>query len=398
MQTIRLRIEKYAPPGNGLGFYQGKAVFVPLAALGDELLVKIEKEKKNYVIGSLEEIIQPGPERRPAACPHYAECGGCDFLHFSYSEQLRLKKMIFNELLGRAGCDREVVARTEITASPRQVAYRHRALFHRQGQNEVFGFLKRRSHQVIAVPDCLVLAAGLRRLLQEISLRKNLPEESETLYGLTNRAGDFAAQALIGKRRLALSGIAETVWENYGDGELELAASGFAQANPEITKLMAKDLLLYCRGCENVAELYGGSGTFSLSLAAIAREVRVFESDLEAGARGRRNAVRNGCENLTFIGERVERLRLPPHCDTVVVDPPRSGLDLRVVEKILASGAECLVYISCNPATLARDLGRLTKERRAFGLQALKTYDMYPGTTHLEAMAVLRRFVKARRS
>jgi len=117
-----LRIEKYAPPGNGLGFYQGKAVFVPLAAVGDELLVKIEKEKKSYVIGSLEEIMRSGPERRAADCPHYAECGGCDFLHFSDSEQLRLKKLMFSELLARAGCDQEVVAGIELAASPRKVA------------------------------------------------------------------------------------------------------------------------------------------------------------------------------------------------------------------------------------------------------------------------------------
>jgi 23S rRNA (uracil1939-C5)-methyltransferase len=384
---ISVVIEKYAPPGNGLGFYQDKAVFVPQTAVGDEVLVTIEKEKKRYIIGRLEEVVKPGPMRREVPCPHYADCGGCDLLHLSYRDQLELKKEMLVQVLAGAG----IQVAVSMVAAPSEFYYRHRALFRCDQETGKFGFLRRRSHQVVAVPGCLVLTKGLTILLKELAASPTLPKKMTTFYGLASAGGDFAAAADNGRNYQAIPGIPETVTENYGFGDLELAASGFAQANPAITRLMINDLLQNCVDAREVAELYGGSGTFSLPLATIARNLTVYESDLDAAARGRRNAARNGLENVLVVSGRVEKKVLPEALDTLVVDPPRSGLQPVIIEKMVKSRAPQLIYISCNPATLARDLARLKAFDNGFRLDSLKAYDMYAGTTHLEVMAVLKR-------
>ena len=384
---ISVVIEKYAPPGNGLGFYQEKAVFVPQTAVGDEVLVRVEKEKKRYIIGRLEEVVKSGPKRRKVPCPHYAECGGCDLLHLPYRDQLELKQEMLVQVLAGAG----IQATVNMVAAPSEFHYRHRALFRRDPETGEFGFLRRRSHQVAVVPDCLVLAQGLTNLLKELTVSPYLPKKTTACYGLASAGGDFAAVADNGCNYQAIPGIQETVTENYGFGDLELAASGFAQANPAITRLMIGDLLKYCADVRDVAELYGGSGTFSLPLASIARNLTVYESDSAATARGRRNAARNGLENVHVVSGRVEKKALPKALDTLVVDPPRSGLQPVIIEKMVKSRALQLIYISCNPATLARDLARLKAFSNGFNLDSLSAYDMYAGTTHLEVMAVLKR-------
>ncbi len=387
MKTISVVIEKYAPPGNGLGFYQGKAVFVPRTVVGDEVLVSPEKEKKRYIIGRLEKVVKPGLKRREVLCPHYAECGGCDLLHLAYSDQLELKKDMLLQVLAGAGIQTGV----NMIAAPDEFHYRHRALFRRDAETGGVGFLRRRSHQVVAVPECLVLAPALLALLKELRVSSALPEKMLSCHGLASSSGTFAAAVEVGSCCQALSGILESVTENYGFGDLELAASGFAQVNPAITRLMINDLLKHCADACEVAELYGGSGTFSLPLATIARHLTVYESDSAAAARGRRNATRNSFDNVCFISGRVERKTLPDSLDTLVVDPPRSGLDPLVVEKIVKSKASQLIYISCNPATLARDLARLKELDNGFIFDSLTAYDMYAGTTHLEVMAYLKR-------
>lgn len=392
MQTIPVTIEKYAPPGNGLGFYQGKAVFVPQAVVGDELLVQVEKEKKRYIIGSLSEVVKAAPERCQPACPHYVECGGCDLLQLTYNDQVELKKEMLLQVLAGAGISHPVI----MVAAPHATLYRHRAIFHFDQASRQIGFLRRRSHKVVPVPDCPVLAPGLQKLLAEFSRTPNLlPSGLNTCYAFSNSKGEFAAVGCRGRfseRNLkSLNNISETVVENYGFGELELAAAGFAQVNPQITAIIIKDLLNQCADADIIAELYGGSGTFSLALATVAAELTVYESDLSAAARGRRNLKRNGFDNVIFVGGRVEKSKLKDNLDTMVVDPPRVGLSPSVVEIIVKSPAAKIIYVSCNPATLARDISRLNALSPTLSLQSIKAYDMYPGTTHLEVMAVLQR-------
>ncbi len=392
MQHIPVTIEKYAPPGNGLGFYQGKAIFVPQAVVGDELLVQIEKEKKRYILGSLTEVVKAGPERCQVPCPYYEACGGCDLLQLSYPDQIFLKQEMLQQVMAGAGIN--VPIPEPVVSS--LTAYRHRAIFHFAQNSHKIGFLRRRSHKVVSVPDCPVLAPGLQKLLAEFAKTVEFSRTGlSTCYALANRQGEYAAIGCQGRFRAnnlrSFKNIPATVIENYGFGELELAAGGFAQANPQITAEIIRDLLCHCGSADVIAELYGGSGTFSLALATVAAELTVYESDLAAAARGRNNLKRNGFADVGFVGGRVEKSRLKASLDTLVVDPPRIGLSTEVVEMIARSSAAKIIYISCNPATLARDISRLKTLSSNLILKLIKSYDMYPGTTHLEVMAVMQK-------
>ncbi len=369
---------------------------MPRAVPGDELLVRVEKEKKRYIIGSLEEVVRPSPQRCQPSCCHYEVCGGCDLLQLSPADQLDLKRAMLLQVLTGAKIPEPVDEPAKIVASPDNHFYRHRAVFHCNSEKKT-GFLRRRSHQVVAVPECLVLAPGLKKLLLKLNDKAELlPDHLTNCYVLSSQNGDFAATGCRGRFRagnlVSIKTIPQVVKEDYGYGELELAAAGFAQVNPRVVTLIIQDLINHCAGFDLVAELYGGSGTFSLPLAQVVKMLTVYESDADAVRRGRRNAARNQLQNIRFISGRAEKIVVNEPLDALVVDPPRIGLHAAVIENIVCcSPARKLVYISCNPATLARDLARLKVLSADFTLKSIKAYDMYPGTTHLEVMAVLER-------
>ena len=390
-ETITLTIEKFAPPGNGLGFYRGKAVFVPLTLPGDEVEVRVEKEKKSYLIGRLERVVRPGEKRREPSCSHYRECGGCDLLHLAYVDQVDLKRRMLNELLEHAG----VTGCGPVTfrAAPAEgIGSRHRALFHYDRKLRFFGFRPRRRHQVVAIDNCRVLAPGLKTLLDELNRRTNLPPATTGVYGLASSTGEFAAALVRGRKITSLDMIGETIFEDYGFGRIELTAAGFAQNNPGITGRLAADLVDSLPEPGELAELYGGSGTFTLALAARDHQVTVYESDRRAVARARRNLAAAGRkQQVRLLCAKVEEVSFAAPFTAIIADPPRGGLPAPVRRKIIASPASHFLYVSCNPATLTRDLAELQSGPEGFSRCSLSAYDMYPGTTHLEVLARLSR-------
>ena len=388
--TFLLTIEKYAPPGLGLGFYAGRAVFVAGAVVGDELEVEVEKEKKRYYIARLKRVIRPGPDRQNDPCPHFPACGGCDLLQLAYSEQIRLKTAMLHEQLAGAGLDVDPLP--QVVAAAAAESGRYRAFFHYDAKARSFGFHARRRHRVIRLATCQALAPGLRELLAEAHRCHELTGKVTGLYGLVSSRGEVAAGLARGRKIVPLAGFPTALEEDYGVGEITLAAAGFAQANPLMTRKLLADLLALLPSPGSLLELYGGSGTFSLALAARCRRLEVWESEAAALERNRRNLSRHGFGDVKLVRARVGAARLPRDCEIVVLDPPRTGLPVGVVEELKASRAREIFYISCNPATLARDLSRLQAATAAvpgFSLQTLRAYDMYPGTTHLELLAHL---------
>ncbi len=394
-RRFRLVIERYAPPGLGLGFAAGKAVFVAGAVVGDELEVEVEKEKRRHIIARLTAVLCPGPDRREAPCPHFPECGGCDLLQLAYSEQLKVKGEMLRQQLAAALAAADL-ASVSVAASPGgEAGGRYRVRCHYDPAAARFGFYARRRHRVIPVAACRQLAAPLRRVLDAAG-RSALPPGTEELRLLASSQGGVAAVLGRGRRTAALPGYPETLYENYGAGEVELSAAGFAQASPLLTRRLLADLIDLLPPARTLLELYGGSGTFTLALASRVRRLEVWESDPGAVARNRRNLAGAGYNRVRVVRTRVERRPLPAGCEIVVADPPRAGLPFALVERLRRSSARELFYISCNPATLARDLARLEAPHpatRAFRLETLRAYDMYPGTTHLELLARLVRTV-----
>lgn len=377
-----VEIAKYAPPGHGLGYYDSKAVFVSCTSVGDVVRVKKQKEKKNYIIASIVELIKPGPDRVEAPCPHYTMCGGCTLLHLDYEKQLELKKQVLQELFAR----QQVSIDPEIVPSPSQWKYRHRAQL--KSENGVLGFTQLNSHDLTPVHNCMILSDGIKAATERLPLDYRKRQEFLLLESSLNKT--VATTVITGKRSRTQPGFPGTIQEDYGFGKLNLRSEDFAQANPWVTGKLIEDLLEEVKGGIKVTELYCGSGTFTIPLAKHVEQVYGYELSEKAVNLAKENVRENGLDNVRLTAGDLTKITFESDVDTIVTDPARIGMGKRIVKLIGASKASKVVYISCNPSTLARDVTNF-HSFSDFRLQTIKGYDMFSGSTHMEVMAVLSR-------
>ncbi len=379
---IQLEIEKIVPPGDGLGYFNNKAVFVPCTTVGDVVEAIIVKEKKKHILASLKEVVSPGKDRIQAPCPHYRECGGCSMMHLTYTNQVKLKLKLLTEVFTNHGLD----ITPDFIHSPRTEHYRHRTTV--KLKNGIIGFSARQSHHVVPIDECLILSKGIKNQL--IGL-KNLGRNNCEFSLLESSDNGEIAVCVTEKNRLVpLPGHSERVAENYGFGSIVLRSDGFAQANPFITSAICRALEKKVSADDNICELYCGAGTFSLPLAIKAATLEGFDLSKRSIRSAIENAKQNNLANTRFNVTNLEKGFKLPQCNTVMVDPPRKGLGSVPLKRIGTSRASKLLYVSCNPASLARDAKSLMETYR-FNLLSVTGYDMYCHSHHTEALAVFSR-------
>ncbi|WP_027390774.1 class I SAM-dependent RNA methyltransferase [Chrysiogenes arsenatis] len=384
MSTIALEIIKYAPPGHGMGYHDGRAVFVPGTCPGDRILARITLGKKRYAQAEMVELQEAGAQRRSEPCQHARECGGCTLLHLAYPDQLALKDAMLREVC--AGQKVVVDAFLPLEPSPQVTGYRHRA--HIRMEKSAWGFRRRGSHDVVATPHCLVVSDGIKDAATRYAQQAQQATAVQFLQSLSDSVVAGCRIPDGGKPR-PLNGFAAEITEDYGYGRCVLRADGFAQCNPVVVRRMAHDVAQAIPLAANVTELYCGSGTFSQAILSRAQRFYGYELSESALALARRNTSQ--FPHASFCATNLERSPWEGNVDVIVVDPPRTGLARRVTEQILASRATQLCYVSCNPATLARDLHNLGEGKRGFRVASVCGYDMYPHTTHVEVLARLTR-------
>lgn len=379
---FELEIVKHVPPGDGLGYYQDKAVFVPATSVGDRVLVEPVKEKKRFIIGALQEVIIPAKERIDAACPHYKTCGGCSLMHLPMEQQLLLKKEMLQELL----VSNQINATAEIIPSPEPFRFRYRTQL--LCQDGKVGFSGRNTNQIIEVSQCPILAEGIENNLSHL---RNLGRVN-CHFELLASASDKSLAVSVKQKGSSehLPGFARDVVEDYGYGPIKLVSSGFAQSNPYVTSIIIKDLLEHVAPGDEICELYCGSGTLSIPLAKKGSALWGYDFDETAIALAEENSTLNQLDNTSFKRLNLEKSDKIVKKSCFVVDPPRKGMSLKIMNLIGRSSAEKLLYVSCNPATFVRDAKSLIHEH-GFKLNLLKGYDMYCHSTHLELLAVLQR-------
>ncbi len=375
-----LEITKYIPPGDGFGIHEGRAVFVPATAIGDVVRVYAVKEKKRFIIAVLKEVLTPAPDRLEAPCPHYTQCGGCSLMHLGYEKQIELKTEMLREILNNHGI--EIAA--EIVPPSKRTAFRHRT----QVRCELgrIGFSERGDNRVVDVPGCLILSPGILAAFNRIS--KLGAAKSEYLLLESSDSGAVAAAVFNEKHSVPLPGFPSSVEEDYGFGAIELPVCEFAQSNPFTTGQIVADLVGACEGAKRICELYCGCGTFSIPVALKANEFLGYDISKNSIKAAKKNAARHHLDNTVFKSGNLEKASRLPKVETIIVDPPRKGLGKNIIGQIGRSKASKLVYISCNPSTLARDLKSL-RDRHGFRISRITGYDMYCHSTHLEVFAVL---------
>lgn len=390
---ITVTIGDVAFGGDGVGRQDERVLFVPFTVDGDEAAVEITEVKSRYARGRLVNTVAPSGFRKAAPCPYYARCGGCRMQHIAYDHQLALKRRQITEIFTRIARFSDPVV-LPVIPSPLPFGYRQKAEFHvrRSREGLHIGFMALASNEIVDVESCAIVHESINRKYARLraDLRRNAARDAgDRLVIWADGYGGPPAEMPPGGRT------GREIVRTLRGKEFTLSYDGFFQANAALVGELVDQVVGMCAltGRETVVDAYGGAGLFSLFLAPRAGRIFGIEGDREAarcaGLNLRREGVVSGeffaGDVATVIRNRLVRSRVA--VDVVVLDPPRDGCDGETLREVAALGARRIVYVSCNPATQARDCRGLA----AFGytLCRLQPLDMFPQTAHIEVVALL---------
>lgn len=442
---IELKITGMTAEGSGVGRFEGMAVFVANAAIGDVLNVRIIKTAAKYAIGKIEEIITPSTARIEVDCPAFKSCGGCVFRHIAYSQELKIKEQRVKDAVKRiAGMDDLPVNR--IVGAEKNDHYRNKAQMPVGGDgggNVTLGFFAQRSHRIIGCDSCLLQPEVFSDVIQafrewaweympepynelthkgklrhlyiryaqtsgdimvglvvngsglkgEKELAIMLSEQVKGFCSLIVNVNEDKTNVILGRKYRIVWG-RDYILDELCGKRFRISPLSFYQVNHDQTERLYGIVRDYAKlsGKETVLDLYCGTGTIGLTLADFAKEVIGVEVVESAVEDARKNAAYNKAENARFIcadastaAEQLKSEGVAP--DVVILDPPRKGCDGALIETVAQMAPKRVVYVSCDPATLARDLKVFAE--KGYHPTELTPVDMFPRTAHVECVCAL---------
>ncbi|WP_410718749.1 23S rRNA (uracil(1939)-C(5))-methyltransferase RlmD [Brevibacillus sp. SIMBA_040] len=440
---MTLTIKSLGINGEGIGYFKRKIVFVDKALPGEVIHAQVTEVKEKYATARLLKVVEKSPARTKAPCPVYEECGGCSLQHMDYKAQLASKhELVIESLRKYARLENPPVAPTIGMDNP--WGYRNKAQFQvgKRDDKLVAGLYQTGTHQLVDLETCQVqheattaIVRTAKQVIQELGIpvyeerkrtgvirtvvarvafatgetqltlvtaTREIPRVKELVMELRTRLPELVSivQNVNAQKTSVIFGeTTRELWgrpyiaEKLGELSFDLSARAFFQLNPEQTHKLYDEVKKAAglTGSELLLDLYCGTGTISLWLAPFAREVRGIELIPEAVEDARKNAERNQATNAQFHVGRAEVL-MPQWAkqgvkpDVVVVDPPRTGLDDALIRSLLEVTPKKIVYVSCNPSTLAKDIGKLLAR---YELKHVQPVDMFPHTAHVEAVTLL---------
>ncbi len=386
--VLEVEIERLVPGGAGLAHAHGRTLFVPLTAPGDHLRVRVERVRGTVAFATLVEILAPGPARVEPPCPYFGRCGGCDFQQLTYDAQLAAKVEIIRDCLRRIA-RLDPPASISITPAPDVWHYRSRARWQHDAAQQRLGYYELASHRICDVAACPVVLpevqATLTRLRTCLSAA-TLPRDVAEFQAVAGDDGVSLAPPVDDEdKRERLRVIAG---ERY-----RFDADCFFQINHALLASLVGAALGDAHGATAV-DLYCGVGLFTLPLARRFTHVAAIEANPRACAYARRNLAAAQCTNArvhtSLVGPWLtHHAHEHAHVDFLLLDPPRAGAEPEAIRGILALRPQRIAYVSCDPATLARDLRALADG--GYNLDSLAAFDMFPQTHHVESVARLTR-------
>ena len=390
-EALSLEVERLAPTGEGVARDgSGRVVFIPFAAPGDRVRVRITEARARFARGAIEKLEHPSGERADPVCAAFGSCGGCSWQHVRYPAQVEAKAGFIRDAFSRIG---HLQAPEPIEMVPCPVEYGYRIRTRVRIEHGRVGYRRRRSHVHCATKQCPILAPALERALPELPARAR-GRSGDWWLALSGDGSAHAApaggRAPTGRR----SPPTPRVRRSVTGGEIESDVSGFQQGNGPLFETVAAAVAEAAGQGTTAIELFAGAGYLTLGLARRFDRVLAVEASPRAARDLERNADRANAEGIVVLAGAVERrLAEPPlagaDADVLVVDPPRSGLSQKALDAVLGIGAGRLVYLSCDPATLARDAAALVAG--GFALDSLRGFDLFPQTPHVETLAVFSR-------
>lgn len=367
--TLTLDITDVAFGGEGVGRHEGFVVFVPFVITGEKVQARITEIHKHFARAELIEVIKTSPHRIDSTCPYYGECGGCQYQHIEYSEQLNIKRKQVSDLFERIGGQSKDIVRSTV-ACPSPYGYRNRIMvrtqYNRETQAMNVGFLRYHSRLVVDIPDCAIAEPELNESLKEV--RVDPPRKNGIKFTLRAFPKDW-----------------------------DLPPDSFFQVNyhqlPNMVGAVAD--CLKAAGTKNLIDAYCGVGFFSLSLADVVESYIGVEVDHRAIKSARKNAEAMQRLNGTFIEATTEEViedlvqKYQPESTTIILDPPRKGCHASILEVLRRAKPKQIIYVSCQPATLSRDIKALCADD-LFEVNQVIPLDMFPQTQHVECVTDIR--------
>lgn len=442
---IEISIDGMSAEGSGVGRYEGQAVFVNGTAVGDIASVHIIKAKKNYAVGKINKIITPSKDRVMSLCPVSEKCGGCCFRHISYDAELRIKEQKVRDAFQRIG--HLDIGISDIIGSPQTEHYRNKAQYpvgtDTRNGSPLIGFYAFNSHRIVPCTNCLLQPEVFKDILEAVSnwmtdfrvsaydeskkqglLRhiyirrahftgeimvclvingEGIPHGSELIEELRASIPDFKTFVININKSSTNVIMGDTCKTLYGDGfitdtllgcRFKISPLSFYQVNSEQCEVLYKKAAEYAdlHGDELLLDLYCGTGTIGLTMADRVSRLIGVEIIPDAVQNARENAEINGFSNAEFfcgdaslIAQKLKNEDTKP--DIILIDPPRKGMGDGLVDTVNEMAPKRIVYISCDPATLARDCARFAK--LGWEVKKVQPVDMFPHTAHVETVVKL---------
>ncbi|WP_050613904.1 23S rRNA (uracil(1939)-C(5))-methyltransferase RlmD [Bacillus testis] len=443
-EQLTVTFEDMTTDGAGVAKVDGYPLFVPYALPGEKAIIRVVKANKGYGFGRLEKIIEQSSDRVDYPCSLHKECGGAQLLHLSYEGQLKAKEKQVRDAMERIGGLKDVKVH-HVLGMDNPWKYRNKVQVPVGEKNGkiVTGYYRKRSHDIIDMENCgvelsmddsivlkvrdicidngispydekthrgvlrhimvrwaketgeimIVLVTRTRQLPNKDEIVKDIVKTIPNVKSIVHNINVERTNVILGDRSLTIYG-SSTITDYIGDVKFAISAKSFYQVNPYQTKVLYDKALDYAglTGEETVIDAYCGIGTISLFLAQKAKKVYGIEIVKDAIKDAERNAKLNGIHNAEFITGAAETVITDLYkegvkADVVVVDPPRKGCDEALLNTIIAMKPKKVVYVSCNPGTLARDLRIL--EDGGYQTMEVQPVDMFPQTTHVEAVTWL---------
>ncbi|MBI3811932.1 MAG: 23S rRNA (uracil(1939)-C(5))-methyltransferase RlmD [Nitrospirae bacterium] len=427
-QIISIPIEKLVDGGSGLGRLEGRVVFVPGVCPGEEVSARIRSVKKNHAEAELETVLKPSPDRIAPPCPVFEECGGCQWQHLADAAQLRAKVGILRENLARIG-KLDAPDLLPPMPSPRGFEYRTRIQLKTDFTKDrsILGFNEEKSHRIVPIEACPIAHPILNRALA--ALRSLFSDQAGRPPGLTEihlhlarATGEVLVRFFSEDKppepiepffKKFTDAMPETVGQVYSssngrrrvrgrdylidrfkDVPFRISDRSFAPVNSDLIEPLIDTVRTFARptSLESVLELHCGIGTFGIFLARKASALTGFDENEVAIGDANHNAIQQGLTNCRFTAKPVARavrdlVNEKKTFDCIVMDPPREGVHRKTLESLVRLNPSRIVYVSCDPATLARDLKILTDG--GFRPGRLQPIDLFPQTYHLETVVEL---------
>lgn len=395
---MNIEVIKFDNSGRGIGYLDNKIIFIPKSVPGDIVLVKITKDKKNYLEGSIVKIIKPSKLRKEAICPYFNLCGGCDLMHISLTEELEYKLTKINDILRSKNIDYQV---KDIIKSDREYAYRNKITL--KVIKQKIGYYLSDSHELLEIKKCYLVNDAINNLITdlpklsiingEITIRCNYKNElliiiksTDTLSNIDYFITQHNIVGIIQNNKCIYG--EDFFFNQIQDLLFKVSYDAFFQVNDNMCEKLFNLIRENTLNQKKILDLYCGVGTLSL--------VSSLNSDYTLGIEINENAIKdalinkviNKIDNAEFICSDTKNIlnQITNDYDVVILDPPRSGVDANVLKKIMEQKIKTIIYVSCNPFTLVRDLNIL-KEK--YTIKDIKLLDMFVWSEHVESFCVL---------